>query len=108
MADRPDETGSNEPIVAELVDPNVTGREAYNVISDTVLGVNVRASDNVFQAIAIFVCLVLGAGIGAAAFQDRIPAALAGGFIGLVVGLFGSGIWLMCYRAMRHLRGRHD
>ncbi|TVS07975.1 MAG: hypothetical protein EA424_29160 [Planctomycetaceae bacterium] len=108
MTDRPDEPDAEEPIDAELVDPDVTGREAYNVISDTVTGVNVRVSDNVFQAIAILVCLALGAGIGAAAFQERVPAALVGGFIGLVVGLFGSGIWLMCYRAIRHLRGRHD
>jgi hypothetical protein len=108
MTDRPDEPGSDEPIDAELVAPKTTGRETYNVISDTVTGVNLRVSDNVFQAVAIFVCLVLGAGIGAAAFEERGPAALVGGFIGLVAGLFGSGIFLMCYRAIRHLRGRHD
>jgi hypothetical protein len=59
VTDRPDEPASDEPIDAELVNPHVTGREAYNVISDTVTGVNVRVSDNVFQAIAIFICLAL-------------------------------------------------
>jgi hypothetical protein len=100
MTDLPDEPGSDEPIDAEVVDPHLTGRETYNVITDTVTGVNLRVSDNVFQAIVSFVCLVLGAGIGALAFQDRVPAALVGGFVGLVVGLFVSGIWLMCYRAL--------
>jgi hypothetical protein len=108
MTDLPDESDSDEPIDAEVVNPQLTGRETYNVITDTVTGVNLRVSDNVFQAIVSLVCLALGATIGAMGFQERVPAALVGGFIGLVVGLFGSGIWLMCYRAIRHLRGRHD
>jgi hypothetical protein len=108
MTNLPDEPNSDEPVDAEVVDPPLTGRETYNVITDTVTGVNLRVSDNVFQAIVSVVCLALGASIGAIGFHDRVPAALVGGFIGLVVGLFVSGIWLMCYRAMRHLRGRHD
>jgi hypothetical protein len=108
MNDLHDEPGSDEPVDAELVAPTATGRETYNVITDTVTGVNTRVSDNVFQAVAILVCLALGAGIGAAAFEERIPAALVGGFLGLLAGLFGSGIFLMIYRAIRHLRGRHD
>jgi hypothetical protein len=34
--------------------------------------------------------------------------ALLGGFIGLLVGLFGSGIVLMILRAVKHARGQHD
>jgi hypothetical protein len=39
-------------------------------------------------------------------------AALGGGlglgFLGVVLGAFGSGIYLMIYRAARHLKGKHD
>jgi hypothetical protein len=34
--------------------------------------------------------------------------AIAGAFAGLAVGLFASGIFLMIYRAVRHLQGKHD
>lgn len=108
LANVENEPADDKPVDAELVDSAMAGRQAYNMITDTVTGVNVRVSDNVFQAIAILVCLILGAAIGAAAFAERILAAVVGGFIGLLVGLFGSGIWLMCYRAVCHLRGRHD
>ena len=53
MTDLRDEPSADEPIDAELVNPQMTSREAYNVITNTVTGVNVRVSDNVFQAIAI-------------------------------------------------------
>lgn len=86
----------------------LTGQETYNVVTDTVTGANVRLKDNLIQAAVIAVCLVLGAIVGALVVEDRLPGALAGAFIGLLVGLFGSGLFLMIYRALRHLRGRHD
>lgn len=86
----------------------MTGRQAYNIASDTVTGANVRLKDNVIQAVVIFVCLVLGATIGAVVVEERLPGALVGGFIGLVFGLFGSGFFLMVFRAVMHIRGRHD
>ena len=86
----------------------ISGRQAYNVISDTVAGPNVRLRDNLFQAIAIFVCVVVGAGLGALFFKERIGGALGCGFAGLLVGLFGSGLFLMIYRFVRHAKGRHD
>lgn len=83
-----------------------SGREAYNVVSDTVTGVNVRFSDNCFQGLFILASLVVGAGIGAIfAFPEGI---LVGGFIGVLAGLFLSGVALMIYRGMRHVRGKHD
>jgi hypothetical protein len=85
-----------------------TGDDVARMVSDTIVGPNTRWSDNVYQAIAIVVCLVLGAAIGAFSLTDRAAGALVGGFIGLLVGLFGSGIFLMIYRAVRHIRGRHD
>lgn len=83
-------------------------KQVYNVVSDTVTGANVRWKDNLFQAIAIGVALLLGAGIGALATTDRILGAVGGGFCGLLVGLFGSGLFLMVYRAIQHGRGKHD
>jgi hypothetical protein len=77
-------------------------------VSDTVTGANIRLKDNMLQAVIIGVCLLLGALIGALLVKDRLPGALAGAVIGLLVGLFGSGIYLMIFRAVMHIRGRHD
>ena len=41
------------------------GHAAYNIVSDTVTGLNVRKSDNKFQAICIAVSVLLLATIGA-------------------------------------------
>ena len=86
----------------------LTGRQAYNAVTDTVMGPNIRLKDNVIQSIIVVLGLVLGATIGAVVVEARLAGALVGGFIGMVVGLFGSGIFLMVYRAVMHIRGRHD
>lgn len=90
-------------------------RAAYNVVSDTVGGLNVRKSDNRFQAYFIGVSVLLFAVVGAAVafFNPRweLPwfgGALIGSFAGLVCGFFASGIWLMIYRGIQHLRGNHE
>jgi len=89
-------------------DGSMTGRQAYNLVTDTVLGANVRAKDNLYQGLAILICLFLGAGVGMIVMSDWRAGALVGGFIGLLGGLFGSGIFLMIYRAIRHARSKHD
>jgi hypothetical protein len=88
---------------------------AYNVVTDTVTGVNVRWSDNKFQAIFVSISMVVSAALGAllAALnaQWNLPwygGALIGAFLGSVFGVLGSGIFLMFYRAARHLKGKHD
>ncbi|MEZ6137121.1 MAG: hypothetical protein R3C53_19685 [Pirellulaceae bacterium] len=88
---------------------------AYNVVTDTVTGVNIRWSDNKFQAICVLVSTLLAAITGAilAAVNTswRMPwyaGALVGAFPGLVLGILGSGIFLMVYRVARHLKGKHD
>jgi hypothetical protein len=86
---------------------SLSGPEVYNLISDIGAGVNVRWRDNLFQLAAIGIGLLLGIIIGALAVQDRIPGAVVGGFIGVLAGLFGSGIFLMIYRFIRHLLGYH-
>ncbi len=95
-----------------------TGRDAYNIVSDIVVGMNVRKSDNWFQVKVMLVCVLLGAPVGAvlgavvAEAGHRGMGVLAGGlglgFVGVVLGLFGSGIYLMIYRFVRHLQGKHD
>lgn len=109
-SDNPYEPGESSGSVGESgPEPDgLTGRQAYNVVSDTVTGANVRLSDNLLQAAIIAVFLVLGAGIGALMVEVRIAGAMIGGIIGLIAGLISSGIFLMIYRAVMHMRGRHD
>jgi len=67
------------------------GHAAYNVVSDTVTGLNVRKSDNKFQVKFIFVSVVLLALIGAFVAWLNSAAwyggAMAGAFCGLIVGM---------------------
>lgn len=88
--------------------PPTPGRDAYNIVTDTVVGPNIRKKDNLFQALAIVVCLLLGALTGYLIAKDAITGLIVGGFVGLLVGLFGSGIFLGIFRAIRHAQGRHD
>src|ERR1700726_360245 len=96
-ADRPGKTPS----------PPDPVRQAYNAGTDTVTGPNVRFRDTPYQGLIILACLVLGALNGFFAMRPGVLGALVGGFIGVLVGLFGSGIFLMIFRAVRHLRGKH-
>ena len=80
--------------------------ESYNVVTDTVVGVNVRLWDNILQAIFIGVSIVLGMIIGGLLWG---AGGAVGGFLaGLIGGFLVSGIFLMIYRAIRHARGKHD
>ncbi len=87
-------------------------REAYNIVADTVTGLNVRKSDNKFQAIFILVSVLvlaaLGAGVAALVGEPWLAGAMTGAFAGLVLGLFASGFVLMVYRTIRHMQGKHD
>lgn len=88
---------------------NVSSRDAdaYHLITDTVIGPNVRWKDNLYQGIAIAVFIAIGAVWGALAFPEgRGFAACAGGTAGAVVGLILSGAFIMVYRAVYHLRRR--
>lgn len=96
----------------------LTGRETYNIVSDTLGGVNVRMSDNVFQLIVILICVLILGPLGAIAGavysppDERLISAVGGGLgmacVAVVVGLFGSGVYLMIYRAIRHIKGKHN
>ncbi len=84
----------------------MTGRQAFNVVTDTVAGPNLRLKDNLLQGLAIGVCMALGAGIGF--LVGHKAGAILGAVLGMVLGLLGSGIFLMVYRAVAHIRGKHE
>ncbi|MBL8891881.1 MAG: hypothetical protein JNL67_18035 [Planctomycetaceae bacterium] len=94
---------------------NDPGVAAYNIVSDTIVGPNLRWRDNLFQALFIFVSILVFALVGAilAFFNPRwnLPwfgGVIFGAFAGLLFGTFASGIFLMIYRGLRHLKGKHD
>jgi predicted RNA-binding Zn-ribbon protein involved in translation (DUF1610 family) len=94
--------------VVPAIPPDLTARQAYNVVSDLGAGINVRRRDNLIQLGVIVIATLLGIAIGAMVTRDRATGEVLGGFIGLLAGLFGSGIFLMIFRAIQHARGRHD
>ncbi len=104
------EKGAPEP-QAEVT----SDRAAYNVVTDLVAGPNLRGADNKFQAkciaVAVLVCTVLSGGYAAIWGGEDYPlfvGLIVGVFAGLILGTFGSGIYLMVYRAVRHAKGKHD
>lgn len=113
-------TGGHEPSQASPFappqqSPVSDAKKAYNVVTDTVTGVNLRWSDNKFQAVfvasSVAVLAPLGAALAALNPSWNLPwfgGAGVGAFAGLVFGVFTSGIWLGIYRFIQHLRGRHD
>ena len=84
------------------VEPEDRGRFG----SDVSVGVNLRWKDNLFQWAAVMLGLLAGAIAGAVVTPGRAEGPAVGGFAGVVVGLFGSGIGLMIYRGRRELRRR--
>lgn len=50
-----------------------SGSEIYNIVTDTVIGVNVRWKDNVVQFAVIAACVPVGILIGALAMEDWRP-----------------------------------
>jgi hypothetical protein len=76
--------------------------EAYQLVTDVATGVSFRKNDNFYQAITIFAAIVLGVPIGWAIGRWSIEGAVLGGAAGLLIGLFGSGIFLMIDRLFKH------
>ena len=92
-----------------------SGKATYNIVSDTLIGVNVRGSDNKFQALFVLAAIVIFAIIGVIVVlcnpswdSSWSAGAIAGAVAGLLIGFFASGIYLMIYRGVRHIRGKHD
>jgi len=80
------DTTSVSPVAPAEGTPNnsTTGREAYNIVSDTVVGMNIRKSDNLFQLKVILACVLIGVPLGAVAgallsdSNNRLVGALGG------------------------------
>ena len=94
---------SNQP---DQPQEQLSAEEAYNKVTDTITGVNIRKGDNIFQAVTVLICALLGAGL-LGLFYGTLLAVLAGVALGMTVGVFFSGFVLMVYRGVRHLNGRH-
>ena len=92
---------------AALPQAGMSGREVYNVVTDTVAGPNMRLLDNLGQAIAILLSVIVGAVVGWLVAGNPIGAVL-GVLAGLTGGVLISGTVLMIVRAIRHSQGRHD
>ncbi|MBI4568356.1 MAG: hypothetical protein HY719_08150 [Planctomycetes bacterium] len=86
----------------------LTGRQTYNVVSDTAIGLNFRARDNLWQGVFILAWVVVGLGAGWLASDVQPLGILIGATAGLIVGFLVSGVFLMIYRLGRHLQGKHD
>lgn len=86
----------------------LSSREGYNVVTDTVTGVNVRWRDNVIQGVVIAFATLAGFLAGWLIAEEKQSGALLGALAGLVGGTLLSGVGLMIYRGVRHLKGRHD
>jgi len=82
----------------------LSSKETYNVVSDTLVGVNVRKKDNIIQGLIILVTVIIGLVIG----QTYGGFLMLGGLGGLIIGFLVSGIFLMIYRAVKHASGDHD
>jgi uncharacterized membrane protein YedE/YeeE len=87
---------------------NLTGRQSYNVVTDTVGGLNVRWKDNVFQAIAALVFGIVAFIVVMFTSGNDFAISIMAGVGGGIVGVFASGMFLMIYRAVQHARGKHD
>jgi len=95
----------------------ITSKDTYNIVSDTIVGVNARKSDNILQAkviiISIVICALIGGGIGATWSDEFFGKGLLiglglGAFSGLILGFLGSGFYLMIFRAVKHVKGEHE
>jgi hypothetical protein len=100
---------------ADSKDGISSSKAAYNIVSDTVTGVNFRGRDNLFQAkfiaASVTVLALVGIGLSLLNADWELPwygGAMIGGFAGMVIGVFVSGIFLMVYRAVGHIKGKHD
>lgn len=116
MHENPYQTPAHEPLgTSEKTEVISTDRAAYNLVTDTVTGVNARWSDNRFQLVFVLFSTAIGAvalAILAAIYPSwSLPwygGALIGSFLGMVFGIFASGVVVMIYRTWRHLQGKHD
>ena len=81
------------------------GVDAYNIVSDTVTGVNVRLKDSVVQLVACVIGLLLGGLLGF--ILGGLTGLGVGCVLGLIAGVLVSGFFIMIYRFIMHIMGKH-
>ena len=116
----------------------ITSKETYSIVSDTVVGINARKSNNLLQVKITIITIIIGAIIGVifdgnAEASEQLPSHLqhlvkepvlkvalgvvglenhtglvAGAIAGLILGFLGSGFYLMVFRAVKHASGDHE
>ena len=94
------------PTDQDDIDPIETGptaREVVDTVSDTVVGPNVRASDNLIQLVCVFVGASLGALVGGLGWGGM--GSMLGAIIGVVVMLLLSGLVIGLYRLVKRIGG---
>lgn len=75
---------------------------ALTVVADVATGPNIRKKDNLYQALFILACLAIAVPTLWIITGHWLGGVLAGGLIGLVVGVLLSGGFLMVFRLFRH------
>ena len=110
--DNPYEPSSVTDLTSEESDKRPS-EDPGSVMTDTIIGVNTRWKDNLFQAVFIGASVVVAAVVSGVWFylNPEIGAPwygglIIGGFCGLVLGLFTSGIALGVYRGFSHIKRR--
>ena len=74
---------------------------AYQVVTDTVTGVNVRGSDNLIQLLVVVVTTIIGIIVGAIVNHESLMLIGLFGFGGLVIGVLFSGAVIGIYRMVK-------
>ena len=84
-------------------DTSDEGKKVYNLFADKIGGApNLRLKDNLYQAVAIIVCVCIGGSIGWV--RGGSPGAVVAGVAaGLVIGLLLSGFVLAIIGLVRKL-----
>lgn len=90
------------PLPTNKPKPHKDQPSVYNVVTDVATGPNLRAKDNLYQAIFILVCLMIAVPTVWILAGHWIAGVLGGGLIGLVAGVLLSGGFLMVYRLFKH------
>lgn len=87
----------------DLPPASMTGKDVYDTVTDTVTGVDLRASDNLVQ----LVCVIVGAGIGAllGGLGWGGIGSMIGAVIGVVASLILSGLAIGIYRLIKRSFG---
>lgn len=92
----------NEPPPLPPSHRDPTPAEANQIFQETVIGLNVRGSDNLLQLVMVVIGVVIGGVVGQLAWES----VLIGTLLGLVAGVLVSGIVLMVRGWMRAAKFR--